>query len=358
MRILFVTNSLKRGGAERQLINLIYNLNKDIEIALWVREKIIQFDPLPAELIVYSSEEKKSLSVIKSLRKAIKNFKPDILHCMEGYVTTHAIVASILTPAIVVNNSIRYGKRYSFFKMEKLLGRFNIWFSKLTVANSKAGLRAYNLKETYRFRVIYNGIDLAKFENLKEKTLLQKVGTTLIGMLASFSAPKDYVTFVKVAIDLIYDGNNIECHFIGYGKEINVVKKLIPDEIVHKFIFWGNQENVEKIICSFDICILLAKKGHSEGLSNAIMEYMASSKVVIATDTGGNSELISEGINGYLIPFEDSEHLKEKIQYLIRHRQERDKMGAAGKDIIKGFSIDKMCDNWKTVYSELIVKKH
>ena len=356
MRILFVTNSLKRGGAERQLLNLIYCFNgdKDIEIALWVREQIIQFDPLPGELIIYSSKEIKSIQVIRSLRIAIKNFKPDVLHCMEGYVTTHAIIASLFTPALVINNSIRYGKKYSIFKMEKILGTFNIWFSKVTVANSRAGLRAYNLIESTRYRTIYNGIDYTKFEHVKERTLLPKSGTLHVGMLASFSAPKDYFTLVKVAIELINEGNNLECHLIGTGAEINVIKKLIPNELLHKFIFWGNQKNVEKILCSLDICVLLAKKGHSEGLSNAIMEYMASSKAIIATRTGGNTELISDGINGFLIPFGDYITLKKKLTYLIQNPQERTIMGFSGHDRIKSLSIEQMCDNWKKVYSELI----
>ena len=117
----------------------------------------------------------------------------------------------------------------------------------------------------------------------------------------------------------------------------------------------GKRTDVESIIKEIDIGVLLSKKGHAEGLSNSIMEYMAAGKPVIATNTGGNPELVIEGETGYLIPHEDVEELTKKIIFLLERPQEREKMGIKGRERIeKDFSMDRMVKQFIELYKEVI----
>ena len=76
--------------------------------------------------------------------------------------------------------------------------------------------------------------------------------------------------------------------------------------------FIDSNSNIEEIIKLFDICVLTNNtNGHAEGISNSIMEYMALGKPVIATNAGGNKELILDKVSGFLIkPFDINDLLK------------------------------------------------
>src|SRR5688572_14383781 len=103
--------------------------------------------------------------------------------------------------------------------------------------------------------------------------------------------------------------------------------------------------------CSIGV-LMTNVKNHAEGISNALMEFMALGKPVIATNFGGSIELIESGISGYLIEAFDVDQLTEKIEYLLANDEVRKEIGKAAHDRIKmSFSIDSMVNSF---YSEYI----
>ena len=78
------------------------------------------------------------------------------------------------------------------------------------------------------------------------------------------------------------------------------LRNSVPGEFKDYFIFTGKLQQIESVISLFDIGVLLSTNG--EGLSNVIMEYMALEKAVIATKLDGNTEILADGITGFLIP--------------------------------------------------------
>ena len=127
----------------------------------------------------------------------------------------------------------------------------------------------------------------------------------------------------------------------------------MPDSLLNKIIFPGKRSDVESIVNIFDIGILLTNtKLHGEGISNAIIEYMALGKPVIATRSGGTEEIVEDQKTGFLISPFDSTELIEKMEILINDPELRRKMGTAGKERIqKCFSIDKMVSKFISVYN-------
>ena len=86
---------------------------------------------------------------------------------------------------------------------------------------------------------------------------------------------------------------------LAIGENLKSFESMIPIEFKDKIIFTGKQKHVESIINIFDIGVLCSCYG--EGISNTIMEYMALGKPVIATDCGGNKEIVVHNVTGFLI---------------------------------------------------------
>ena len=96
----------------------------------------------------------------------------------------------------------------------------------------------------------------------------------------------------------------------------------------------------------------------TEGISNAIMEFMALGKPVIASEGGGTKELIVNNQTGYLIPYKSPKKLENKIILLLNNKTKREEFGKRGKKRIESeFSIKKMLKKFLIIYNETCKSK-
>src|SRR5690606_31004954 len=102
----------------------------------------------------------------------------------------------------------------------------------------------------------------------------------VVGMVAAFSAFKDYKTFINAANIVLEKRNDVVFVCVGDGPKLNECKSIVQKNNSDKIIFTGKQKNVENIVNVFDIGVLST---FNEGISNSIMEYMALSKPVVVT---------------------------------------------------------------------------
>ncbi len=133
------------------------------------------------------------------------------------------------------------------------------------------------------------------------------------------------------------------------GKMQSLAKHLNIEE---KVLFLGKRSDVRELLQFADITVLPSL---SEGMSNSILEYMAASKPVIATNVGGNPELIQEGINGLLVEKENVEPLKIALLDLINHPERRRLMGHNSLRIARDrFSMDSMILHYESLFRDSI----
>ena len=117
--------------------------------------------------------------------------------------------------------------------------------------------------------------------------------------------------------------------------------------------FLGNQSDTESIINVFDVGVLAT---FTEGISNAIMEYMAFSKPVVATDGGGTKEILIHNETGFLVRQSDVEDLANKIEILLDDRSLSTRFGATGKDrLVKEFNLNKMTERYINFYQNILM---
>ena len=173
-------------------------------------------------------------------------------------------------------------------------------------------------------------------------------------MVASFTEKKDYHTYIKAANKIFEERDDITFLCIGSGNS-DKFKKMVMNN--NSILFLGKQDHVESIMNICDIGVLMTDKKHGEGISNAIMEFNALGKPVIASLGGGTGEIIENDVSGYLIKPKSSSELVEKVFYLINNKKERLAFGKKAKNIvINKFGIERMIEEFITSYKEILSK--
>jgi glycosyltransferase involved in cell wall biosynthesis len=113
----------------------------------------------------------------------------------------------------------------------------------------------------------------------------------------------------------------------------------------------GFQPNVLALIKSLDVFVM---SSITEGLGTSILDAMASSKAVVATDAGGIPEVVEHGVTGLLVPVQKPAAMAEAILRLLNDAPLRAQMGQAGLERVRvRFSVDRMVDETLAVYERV-----
>ena len=355
MKIMLVTSSLKLGGKEKQIIHLFNGLKKyKIDTKLVLFSALIDRDTINAESVLVLKNKSVLLATL-SLLKEIFKYKPTIIHTWEHRTTTICILLKIFFRYKIIDGEIRFSRSLDSFRLFKYQRFLNTRLSTVVVANTLIGLKNFKLVENFRARVIPNGFDIESFDKVDKSNLLEHNEDYIyIGKIANFTKPKDYLIIVKVIDKILSTHANVKFIFVGDGPEYLSIKKRINPTWSDRVLFLGKRIDVDAIVKCFDIGLLLSKPGHSEGMSNSIMEYMAASLPVIATNTGGNTILINNEINGYLIPHGDYISLTDCLERLISDKELRLRMGGINRTLLQErYDIDKMVSKYISLYKEV-----
>jgi glycosyltransferase involved in cell wall biosynthesis len=312
-------------------------------------------DAISSKLIVIDTKEGYIKAQVKFYRE-LKKFEPDIVHAWDHISAVIAIIPKVFLHFKMIDGSIRGASR---LWKRRFFMAISYLFTDMIVANSIAGLKSAGRSLNKKHRVIYNGFDQDRIrEDGYPAVIKQKlnIGNDLVvGMVANIRPAKDYNGFVKLAVEIIKQRENVVFLSLGSGTIDPVLMESVEPSLRNKIIFLGRIDNPEDYIKIFDVGILLNDTRFGmEGLSNAILEYMAIGKPVVATNAGGNPEIVAEGISGYLIPPFDMKTAAEKIIYLLDNETVRNQLGRNGMDIARQkFSLEKMTSSYLHLYSML-----
>jgi glycosyltransferase involved in cell wall biosynthesis len=252
----------------------------------------------------------------------------------------------------VINGSIR--SALSKLTFRDYLIKWTSLKSDFAVSNSQAGLKVYGLMHWPRARYIYNGIDFQKFEGI----VPQKKGEILC-MVANFSRYKDHATAVR-AMPIILQALP-KARLILVGRDMGTLREtrqLTTElDLENAVEFITDCSHPESIVAASQVGVLLSPLG--EGTSNAILEYMALGKPVVATNCWGNAEVIREGETGWLIPNKSPSSLAACAVKLLSNKQLAAKMGSAGKErAFETFSLNRIVKEYESLYDELLLHQN
>jgi glycosyltransferase involved in cell wall biosynthesis len=143
---------------------------------------------------------------------------------------------------------------------------------------------------------------------------------------------------------------------VGEGSLRSEAHRLLREgDAEHLCWLPGEREDIPEILRSLDLFVLPSLR---EGISNTILEAMASGVPVVATRVGGNPELVAEGETGLLVPPEDPVAMAEAIRTYLDRPDLLKAHGQAGrKRVEQNFSIEKMVNGYLAVYDSVLDRK-
>ncbi len=370
IKLLRIVSNLGIGGVQKRMVSLLPKLDKE-------RYSIIVCSFKPGELQnrleqseipvrIVSRRFKFDPVCIYRLRSIMKKENIDIVHthCHKPN-TTGRLAAKLAGVPVIITNEHNVDSWKSNWQLT--LDRRLATYSDRIIAVSEAVRNFYvenaNIS-TDKFEVIYNGVDLDFWQNniLPQKTIAEKKAKLgllqddkVIVNIGRLHPQKGHEYLLRVARKIIPKMKNLKFLIVGDGSMKDSLELLSERLGIKKnVVFTGKRDDIKDILCFSDISVLSSIR---EGFSNVILESMACGKPVIATDVGGNNEIVIDGENGFIVPSRDEDTLADKILALASSEELTERMGLAARETVKKFSLKRMVDKTEQLYEKLMDKK-
>ena len=372
IRLLNLKWNLMAGGRLQHFLQVGTSLHAekyDIFNVCVVNQKNIQhlkrIQSIKSDVI--SLKRKYDLSVIPRLAKFIKENKIDIVYSIENSSIFVMGLTKLFTKSpfkLIINTA---GAPFHDTKLRQIFVRsfyliniliMNFLASKVVAVSQgekrlliKRGARRSNLP------VVYNGIALAPYQkpeypsSLKRELGIQE-DQLVVGTVARLTPVKGLKYFLRSIPAVLTHFPDTQFLIIGGGfLQTSLEEEAVKLGIDNKVTFTGSRQDVPAILKLLYIFVLPSLK---EGLPFAIIEAMATSKPVIATDVKGNREVIEDGKSGILVPAKDPRILAKAIINLLKDKEKATKMGKEGYARVEYFfSNAKFIQNLENVIEDV-----
>jgi glycosyltransferase involved in cell wall biosynthesis len=214
-----------------------------------------------------------------------------------------------------------------------------------------------------RIEVVYNGVDLDGFRRgAPDPALRAALGlrpdSRVVGQVGNFRPVKGQRTLVQAAQQVLRTRDDIDFLFVGgssdqaavqYRDETRALAQALG--VAHRVHFADGTRSVAAILRLFDIGLNCSEH---EGLSNAIIEYMAAQVPCIVTAAGGNLDLVEHGVNGLTYPYGDAAALSDRILRLLDRPDEAARFAEAALDRVRRLmSLEAMIARTLGIYQQL-----
>jgi sugar transferase (PEP-CTERM/EpsH1 system associated) len=213
-----------------------------------------------------------------------------------------------------------------------------------------------------RLAQIYNGVDSNRFFVANSRQAIagcpfQESGQWIVGTIGRMHAVKDQMNLARAFVHSLKTRPELQQKLrlvmIGDGPLRSEVETYLAQSGVAEYTWLpGERSDVPQILQGLD-CFVLPSR--SEGISNTILEAMASGLPVIATAVGGNPELIDDGVTGKLVPANDPAALADAITDYAAHPETAASTGRTARAAVEArFSLDAMIAAYCDLYDSLL----
>jgi glycosyltransferase involved in cell wall biosynthesis len=358
------------GGAEKQLYMLATSLNKEL-----FRPVVVQLGAGGAETATRGTAEgaeflhlplgrlygPQGVRGLRHLRKLARERRVNIIHTF----FEKADVAGWLTARSAGNALWVSSRRDLGFKKKGIYKAF----SRLTASDCAAcvavcrAVRDQVVKDNElpkeKMTVIYNGLEpLQSRDPQAGKALREELGVQgnapLVGMVANFNFHiKGHKHFLHAAREVTRKMPEVHFVLVGDGPLRVSFQAMVQEMGIGKRVhFLGTRRDVPTILSGLTVSVLCST---SEGLSNVVLESMAAAIPVVATNVGGNAELVTDRVTGYLVPPADAGALAEAVmEALANPRESRDMALRARLRAEKEFNVQAMVQKYERLYMSLM----
>lgn len=385
--IAHIIHRLDFGGLENGLVNLINRIPQDrYKHAIICMTDYSDFSKRitnPAvTLYALHKADGKGLGIYLRLWRLLRQLKPDIVHTRNLSALEAGVVAWFAgVPGRVHGEHGRDsydidGTNKKYLLLRRLCQPFIQRYIPLS-RDLEGWLKTWVGIPENKIHQIYNGVDSERFCVYKNSCIsfcsAQKAGKGLrrplpvqalagdkqliIGTVGRVQEVKDQLTLVKAVADLVARNSEyrqkLKLVIVGDGPMMGELKALVQKKDIAD-VTWlsGARDDIPEWLQAMDLFVLPSK---AEGVSNTILEAMATGLPVVATAVGGNPELVVDGKTGVLIPPEDPVAMADAIECYLNTPALLQCHGSAGRSRVEeSFSMNAMVNNYLAVYGELV----
>lgn len=274
----------------------------------------------------------KDIKAIKSVRKLIKKYRPDIVFCHSSKAGAIGRIANIgiknkciYNPhgwAFNMKGSLKKKKMYAC--IERILAYMTDKIVCISKAEQASALK-WNICKKEKTQVIYNGIDFEEYEHDTSKLTRQMLyipdNAYVIGCVGRLSEQKSPDIFAKAAVMIKKKIPEAFFIMVGDGEKRKEVEKIFYENNLEDcFLITGWVDNPMSYIKLFDVATLLSRW---EGFGLVLAEYMLAEKPIVATRVDAIPELVKDNINGILVTLDNYQEVAEAVAQIY---EDKDKM--------------------------------
>jgi len=300
-------------------------------------------------------------AAIRTLAAHLALVQPDVIHThmyRADIVGTRAVLALAegrrRRPYIV---STVHSSRIRSHEDRELLRALTPEMDQL-IAVSKAIER--KLADEHRdgapIRLIYNGVDLQRYDHTDPCCTLRdeygmEAGSQIVGVVARLEPEKGHQTLIEAWPHVLREVPDAYLLIVGEGSRRDFLEQwAAAHKVAHRVVFTGRRDDIPAVTAAIDVAVLPSWR-EAQGLS--ILEAMALSRPVVASDVGGISEMIEDGVTGLLVPHDNPVALAAAVVRLLKDHVYADTLARAGHDLVHDrFCIELMVKAVEQIYDE------
>jgi len=371
--ILHLIDHYRIGGPGKTIINSVSYINKekyqihvssfiDADVGISEFSKACLSDGIP--YLALMDKAGINYNHLKTIKSYLKDNNIQILHS-HGYKTN--LIALLLK---VLDNRLSIATTYHGWitnnKKQKLLKSIDLFLVNYFDAIISVSQLIYDeieKKKSIRtlHEVIHNAILLSDYKPNGNRMLYRKKlsvndGEILIGAIGRLSPEKGCLELIDIFHSVQKKLKNIKLAYIGEGPLEGQLREAAAEHgLTERIIFTGYQNSIQPWYEALDVFV---SPSQTEGLSNVILEAMAFELPVIATNVGGNKEIIKNGVNGMLVEYGFSRQFAEAINLLASSDGMRKTFGKNAYQTVKEkFDFKLRMQKVECLYDKMMAKK-
>ena len=370
IKIAYVIDTIvsPTAGTEKQLLMLLRELDRDefeptlicLRNSSWMKQQTF---PFRVEIInLRSLLSPFFMKAIWRFRRLHRRHKFDIVQTFFVDANMFGTIAARLAGIRRIISS-RRNIGYWHTPLHRLILRILKGWTPYYLANSHSGAETAIKVEginPYDITVIYNGLDLEAFADIREETGQAQRRTwgvdgsdILIGLVANLRPVKNVESLIDAAAILVSEFQTLRFVVVGEGPLRKPLQERIDKlGIGERFHLVGAHTDIVRCLAALDIAVLCSK---SESFSNSLVEYMAAGLPIVASDVGGNSEALKHQESGLLYSPGDQLGLLHELRNLLQDRANARQLGAVARETaISRFGKGTCIKSYEKYYRQLI----
>jgi len=359
IRVVHILHSFGTGGMEKGVATIIRHAADNFEhvvLCLSASGETARLLPHDTHVVELHKRPGNSPPFLLKLARVLRDLKPDIVHTRNWGGVDGILAARLANNRRIVHGEHGWdmgdpdGRNPKRVMLRRLVSPLVREYTCVSRHMRKWLLDEVRVKKSVT--QIYNGIDTEVFSPDNDRFgIRRRMGiperTFVIGTVSRLDPIKDHPTLFKAFKGLKKSTPGLRLLVIGDGPERKRLERLSTDGI-H---FLGQRSDTAELLRCLDLFVLPSL---NEGISNTILEAMASGLPVVATKVGGNLELVQDGVNGILVDPGDTQGVASAIFSYVKDDRQRHSHGTSGCSMARQhFSVEAMVKSYEKVYERV-----